>query len=183
MDVTRYRTFVADPPWRYQNTSSRGAAENHYDTMSIDDIRALTVVADSAADDAHLYLWSTSPHLPEAFSVMEAWGFEYRTQLMWMKPQMGMGNYFRVGTEIVLFGTRGDAEVPVELGDEQEGAGFISPRRKHSQKPSEFPEMVMDLSPGPYMELFSRCNRTRDIDAECGCTKCRFGWAVWGNQS
>lgn len=180
----KYRTFTADPPWRYQNTSSRGAAENHYSTMSIGELRALTVVPDNAAEDAHLYLWSTSPHLPEAFSVMEAWRFTYRTQIVWQKPQMGMGNYFRVGTELVLFGTKGNAAVPAELGDaEVEGVGFTSARRKHSQKPPEFPEMVMAMSPGPYMELFSRCNRTRDIETECLCTKCRFGWTVWGNQS
>ena len=65
------------------------------------------VVRPKAADRAHLYLWSTSSHLPEAFAVMEAWGFEYKTYLVWVKPQMGMGNYFRVSTELVLFGVRG----------------------------------------------------------------------------
>lgn len=178
--MSDFRTFVADPPWRYSNTASRGAAENHYSTMSIQELCSLSVVPDNAAGDAHLYLWSTSPHLPEAFKVMAAWGFEYRTQIVWTKPQMGMGNYFRVSTEIVLFGTKGDAAVPAALGD---GVGFTAPRRKHSQKPPEFPEMVMKLSPGPYMELFSRCNRTRDIDVDCDCTKCRFGWEVWGNQA
>ncbi|MCB1257105.1 MAG: hypothetical protein KDB26_08380 [Microthrixaceae bacterium] len=182
--MTKFQTFVADPPWRYSNTASRGAAENHYPTMSIDELCSLSVVRDSAAEDAHLYLWATSSHLPEAFDVMRAWGFDYRTQIVWTKPQMGMGNYFRVSTEIVLFGTKGDAEVPAALGDATvDGVGFTSPRRKHSQKPPEFPEMVMSLSPGRYMELFSRCNRTRDIDVECDCTKCRFGWTVWGNQA
>ena len=182
--MSDFRTFVADPPWRYSNTASRGAAENHYSTMSIQELCSLSVVPDNAAEDAHLYLWSTSPHLPEAFKVMAAWGFEYRTQIVWTKTQMGMGNYFRVSTEIVLFGTKGDAAVPAALGDaELEGVGFTAPRRKHSQKPPEFPEMVMKLSPGPYMELFSRCNRTRELSSECDCTKCRFGWEVWGNQS
>ena len=172
-------TFVADPPWRYTNKSIRGAAEHHYPTMSTEEIAALTAVTDSAAEDAHLYMWATSSHLPEAFSVMRAWGFDYRTHVVWNKPQMGMGHYYRVCTEIVLFGTKGTAEVP----DGLDSGGFVSPRRKHSQKPAEFPEMVMHFSPGPYMELFARCNRTRGLTEPCECTKCRFGWAVWGNQS
>lgn len=82
----KFATFVADPPWRYGNTSTRGAAENHYGTMSIEELCALTVVPENSADQAHLYLWTTAGHLPEAFRVMEAWGFEYKTTVVFFRP-------------------------------------------------------------------------------------------------
>jgi len=100
----QYATIVADPPWRYGNTSTRGAAEDHYQTMTIDELCELDIARERAAGQAHLYLWTTAGHLPEAFRVMEAWDFTYKTYLVWVKPQMGMGNYFRVSTELVLFG-------------------------------------------------------------------------------
>lgn len=172
----KYSTFVADPPWRYGNTSTRGAAENHYGTMSIEELCDLTVVPDHAADNSHLYLWTTAGHLPEAFSVMTAWGFDYKTYLVWVKPQMGMGNYFRVSTELVLFGVRGG----MRTQDRGIKNYFNAPRAKHSAKPAEFHDLVVKASPGPYMELFSRCNSGH---TGCRCSKCRLGWTVWGNQS
>lgn len=174
----KYATFVADPPWRYGNTSTRGAAENHYPTMSIEELCALDVVREHAADEAHLYLWTTAGHLPEAFKVLEAWGFEYKTYLVWVKPQMGMGNYFRVSTELVLFGVRGGLRTQTRNTKNY----FESPRAKHSAKPPQFHDMVQANSPGPYMELFSRCNAESMLTG-CQCSKCRFGWTVWGNQS
>lgn len=176
----KYGTFVVDPPWHYGNKSTRNAAAKHYDTMSIDEIKALTIVPDHAADKSHLYLWSTSSHLPDAFSVIEAWGFTYKTYLVWIKPQMGMGNYFRVSTEIVLFGIRGG----LRTTDRGIRNHFTASRRKHSQKPPEFLDLVERTSPGPYMEVFSRCLKSMDVDgAECLCSKCRLGWATWGDQS
>ena len=174
----KFATFVADPPWRYGNTSTRGAAENHYGTMSIEELCELSVVPDHAADEAHLYLWTTAGHLPEAFKVMEAWGFEYKTYLVWVKPQMGMGNYFRVSTELVLFGVRGG------MRTQHRGLMnyFTEKRGKHSKKPSQFLDLVMKASPGPYMELFSRCE-SDGILGGCQCSKCRLGWTVWGNQA
>ncbi|AWG55041.1 MT-A70 family methyltransferase [Mycobacteroides abscessus] len=187
MTDTRSRTFVADPPWRYDNTSSRGAAENHYSTMSIEELAALRVVPDNAADEALLFLWVTSSHLPHAHDIIHAWGFdEVVESIVWQKinkngtPFMGIGNYFRMGTEIVLVASRGGADIDRTV---DMSSVFPSLRRKHSQKPPELSEMVTELSPGPYMELFSRCNRTRDIAEECMCAKCRLGWTVWGNQS
>lgn len=174
----QFATFVADPPWRYGNTSTRGAAENHYGTMSIEELCALDVVPTHAADNAHLYLWTTAGHLPEAFKVMEAWGFEYKTYLVWVKPQMGMGNYFRVSTELVLFGVRGGMRTQArDLMNY-----FTAKRGKHSAKPLAFHDLVMKASPGPYMELFSRCSAD-DLLGGCVCSKCRLGWTVWGNQS
>jgi len=174
----QFATFVADPPWQYGNTSTRGAAENHYGTMTIEELCDLAVVPDRAADQAHLYLWTTAGHLPEAFTVMSAWGFEYKTYLVWVKPQMGMGNYFRVSTELVLFGVRGDMRT--QARDIRNH--FEAKRAKHSAKPLIFRELVEKASPGPYMELFSRCYAA-DMLTGCTCSKCHNGWTVWGNQS
>lgn len=173
-----FPTITADPPWRYGNTSTRGAAQDHYDTMTIEELCDLDVVREKAAEQSHLYLWATAGHLPEAFKVMEAWGFTYKTYLVWVKPQMGMGNYFRVSTELVLFGTRGD------LGTNSKSIMnyFQAPRGKHSAKPQVFHEIVERSSPGPYLELFSRCH-AEDVLTGCTCSKCRLGWSVWGNQS
>lgn len=173
--VGEYRTFVADPPWQYGNTAARGAAENHYGTMTIDELCELDVVPNHAAGDAHLYLWTTSSHLPNAFAVMSSWGFEYKTYLVWVKPQIGMGNYFRTCTELVLFGIRGSMRT--QARDIRNW--FEAPRAKHSAKPSQFREIVMRASPGPYMELFSRCGNA----PTCQCSKCAHGWTVYGNQS
>lgn len=174
----KFSTFVADPPWQYGNTSTRGAAENHYGTMTIEELCALDVVPNHAADQAHLYLWTTAGHLPQAFDVMAAWGFEYKTYLVWVKPQMGMGNYFRVSTELVLFGVRGG----MRTQSRSIKNWFEAKRGKHSAKPLEFHNLVMEASPGPYMELFARC-RAGDMLAGCVCSKCLHGWTTWGNQS
>lgn len=173
-----FSTFVADPPWQYGNTSTRGAAENHYGTMTIEELCALDIVPTRAADQAHLYLWTTAGHLPQAFEVMDAWGFEYKTYLVWVKPQMGMGNYFRVSTELVLFGTRGGMRTQARDIKNY----FESPRGQHSKKPTMFHDIVEKASPGPYLELFSRCNAS-DMLHGCTCSKCRLGWTVWGNQA
>lgn len=173
-----FSTFVVDPPWQYGNTSTRGAAENHYGTMTIEELCALDVVPTSAAPEAHLYLWTTAGHLPEAFSVMHAWGFEYKTYLVWIKPQMGMGNYFRVSTELVLFGIRGGMRTQARDIKNY----FEAKRGKHSSKPPAFHDLVEKASPGPYLELFSRCSSDQMLHG-CTCSKCRLGWTVWGNQS
>ncbi len=169
-----YRTIVADPPWQYDNAASRGAAENHYGTMNIEELCNLDTVPKHSAANAHLYMWTTSSHLPQAFNVMSAWGFEYKTYLVWVKPQIGMGNYFRVSTELVLFGVRGSMRTQARDIKNY----FEAPRAKHSAKPPMFHDIVMKASPGPYLELFSRC--TGD---GCGCSKCQHGWTVYGNQS
>jgi N6-adenosine-specific RNA methylase IME4 len=174
----KFSTFVADPPWQYGNTSTRGAAENHYGTMTIQELCDLDVVPNHANDQAHLYLWTTAGHLPQAFDVMTAWGFEYKTYLVWVKPQMGMGNYFRVSTELVLFGIRGGMRTQARDIKNY----FEAPRGKHSAKPALFHDLVEKASPGPYMELFSRCFAD-DMLHGCRCSKCRLGWTVFGNQS
>lgn len=175
---TLFSTIVADPPWRYSNTSTRGAAEDHYPTMSMDELRDLDIVKNGAADEAHLYLWSTAGHLPDAFSVMKAWGFTYKTYLVWVKPQMGMGNYFRVSTELVLFGIKGT------MRTNHKGLlnYFTAPRQKHSAKPRVFRDLVKQASPGPYLEMFARC-RKDELLTGCECSHCEDGWTTWGNQT
>lgn len=185
-----FATIVADPPWRYGNTSTRAAAQDHYDTLSIAQLcgeeplpggtnLAKDVVQPKAADRAHLYLWSTSSHLPDAFAVMAAWGFTYKTYLVWVKPQMGMGNYFRVSTELVLFGVKGDMRTQ-DMGLMN---WFEARRGKHSAKPSKFYDLVAKASPGPYLEMFARCDAANQLPGTCQCARCLRGWEVWGNQA
>ena len=173
-----FGTIVADPPWRYGNTSTRGAAENHYATMSIEELCDLDVAREKAAPQSHLYLWTTAGHLPEAFKVMAAWGFAYKTYLVWTKPQMGMGNYFRISTELVLFGVKGG----LVTSQRNIMNYFTAPRQKHSAKPVIFQDIVAKSSPGPYLEMFTRCNASQLLIG-CTCSKCRLGWSVWGEMT
>lgn len=171
----KYRTIVADPPWRYRTisgltTRTRGhrspEAECHYPTMTVEEIAALPV-RDWAAKDAHLYLWVTNPLLFDARPIVEAWGFQYVTLLTWRKlGALGMGYYFRGDTEHVIFGVRGKAPIPVE---KRARNWFAAPKTGHSRKPDLFYEMVERVSPGPYLELFAR--------------RRRYGWDVWGNEA
>jgi N6-adenosine-specific RNA methylase IME4 len=160
----RFSTIVADPPWQYGNKATRGAAEDHYATMTIDELCDLPVV-DQAAEAAHLYLWTTNGFLREAFTVMDAWQFSYKTVLTWVKPQIGLGNYFRNNTEHVLFGIRGG------LGTNANDipTAFQAARGRHSAKPGSFYDIVEKASPGPYLEMFARSQR--------------FGWDSWGNEA
>lgn len=161
-EPTVFSTIVADPPWRYDNVATRGAAEDHYPTMSIEELVGLAVPAD---DNAHLYLWVTNGFIREGFELVEAWGFTYKTILTWCKPQIGMGNYFRNSTEHVLFGVRGQLatlrnDVPT---------WFTANRTKHSAKPESFYDLVERSSPGPFLEMFAR--------------RRRMGWHTWGNEA
>jgi N6-adenosine-specific RNA methylase IME4 len=168
-----YKTIVADPPWSYSTAritttgkQRRAEALAHYPTMPLADIAALPV-AEMADDDAHLYLWATCPLLFEAKPVMEAWGFRYITLLTWEKQgTLGMGFHFRVQTEHVLFGVRG--AIPIAAADRERNI-FRAPKRRHSQKPDSFYDLVERVSPGPYLELFAR--------------RQRLGWDTWGNEA
>lgn len=162
-----YRTIVADPPWQYGNKATRAAAENHYPTMSIEELCALPV-KEWAADQAHLYLWTTNGFLREAFDVLDAWGFEYKTTLVWVKPQIGLGNYFRSSTEYVLFATRGG----LMTLDSNQRNWFEAKRSRHSKKPGYFFELLEQASPGPYLEMFARERRLSEKS-----------WDYWGNEA
>jgi N6-adenosine-specific RNA methylase IME4 len=156
-----FAAIVIDPPWRYDNVATRGAAEDHYPTMSLDQLAALEL---PGADDGHLYLWVTNGFLRDGFDLMETWGYTYKTTLTWCKPQIGMGNWFRNTTEHVLFGVRG--KCPTLRNDVP--THFVANRTRHSAKPESFYDLVESCSPGPRLEMFARRHR--------------FGWHVWGNE-
>jgi len=165
----KYRTIVADPPWRYDaNIAPAKDFELQYPSMSTADIRALPV-ARMASVNAHLYLWVTNLKIHEAraFEIVEEWGFRYVTMLTWHKlGSPGMGWYFRGDTEHVLFGVRGTAPIPPAL---RESNHFAASKGRHSAKPDRFYELVERVSPEPRLELFAR--------------RRRFGWDVWGNEA
>ena len=123
-------------------------------------------VGEKAGKNCHLYLWITNRSLPKGFALMEAWGFRYVVCLTWCKPSPGMGNYFRGGTEHVLFGVKGS----LPLLRKDVGTWFAADRgKKHSAKPAAFFELVESCSPGPWLEMFARGGRP--------------GWAVWGAEA
>lgn len=160
-----FQTIVIDPPWDWGDegdVNQFGRAKPDYHTMPIEEIEKLPVgkIADK---NCHLYLWVTNRSLPKAFRLMEAWGFRYITCLTWVKPSIGMGNYFRGSTEQVLFGVKGSQ--PLKRRDV--GTHFEAPRGdRHSAKPDEFYHLVESCSYGPYIDIFGR--------------KGRDGWSVWG---
>ena len=161
----KFRTIYADPPWDYKNQGSRAATGNHYRTMPTADIAALPVEK-LAADVAQLHLWATEPFLEDAFHIMKAWGFERKSTLVWEKPQLGLGNYWRVCHEYLLLGTRGKAKFP--NGQHAHRSVLRSDRLKHSQKPEVFRQLVEQVGNAPRLELFGR----RQVP----------GWVVWGNE-
>jgi N6-adenosine-specific RNA methylase IME4 len=163
-----FATITADPPWPYENRATRAAVgtQKSYPAMSLE---AICDLAPPAADDAHLYLWATSSFLREAFDVLDAWGFAYKTSLVWVKPQMGIGNYFRNSHELILFATRG--RLPTLRRDER--SWFQADRGRHSSKPEAFIALVERSSPPPYLELFARP----------GLLPPRKNWTVWGNEA
>lgn len=161
----RYRTIVADPPWQFQSSTMRGAAERHYPTMPLEEIAALNV-RDQAEEDAHLWLWVCNINMPEAWWLAGAWGFHPITVVTWCKPGPGIGWWFRNNTEHVVFATRGK---PLQRGEAVLSTWFEWPRFEHSRKPDAFYDLVEQVSPGPYLELFAR--------------RQRLGWDTWGNEA
>ena len=174
--------IYADPPWTFATYSRKGkgrSAEAYYDCMSLDDIKALPV-ADWAADDCVLLLWTTDPLLPTAFDVIRAWGFTYKTVgFYWAKlnkpaPGLiyddasfftGLGFWTRANPELCLLATRGHPKR--RRADVRKL--IVSPRREHSRKPDEAYERIEALCDGPYLEMFARSSRP--------------GWDRWGAES
>ncbi len=165
----KYRVIYADPPWRYANSGLGGSAEQHYPTMSTEDLRSLAV-SELAAEDAVLFLWATNPVLDEAISVMEAWGFEYKTNIVWTKDKATYGKlgfYVYGQHELLLIGTRGSM-LPT---GEKPGSILDAKKAEHSRKPTEAYEIIESMYPAlEYVELFAR-----KVE--------RAGWTVWGNES
>ena len=149
----KFPTIYADPPWPYTNTAARGAAVNHYRTMTLEAVRN-EPVKQLAADQAHLHLWTTNAFLREAFDVIRAWGFHYKSCLVWIKPQLGMGNYWRVSHEFLLLGVRGN----LPFRDRTCRSWLLARRTAHSRKPFAFRELIERVSPAPYLELYGARN-------------------------
>lgn len=147
----RFATIYADPPWPYDNQATRGATSNHYRTMPLDAICA-EPVARLAADQAHLHLWTTNAFLLHAFDVMEEWGFTYKSCFIWVKPQLGMGNYWRVSHEFLLLGVRGG----LKFADRAQRSWLTCKRSEHSRKPEAVRQLVELVSPPRYLELYGR---------------------------
>jgi N6-adenosine-specific RNA methylase IME4 len=174
----RFQTVLADPPWRFQNRTGKAAPEHRrlrpYETLALGEIAALPV-AGLVAEPAHLYLWAPNALLPEGLEVMAAWGFAYKTTLVWHKVRKdggsdgrGVGFYFRNVTESVLFGVRGKSARTLAPGRRQTNL-IASRKREHSRKPDELYPIVEACSPGPFLELFVRGSR--------------LGWLSWGNEA
>lgn len=174
----RFGTILADPPWQFQNRTGKMAPEHRrlsrYSTMTMKEIVELPVQL-LAAEKSHLYLWVPNALLADGLAVMKAWGFEYKSNLVWHKIRKdggsdgrGVGFYFRNVTELILFGVRGKNVRTLQPGRRQ--VNFLASRkREHSRKPDELYDIIEECSWGPYLELFARTKRE--------------GWTVWGNEA
>ena len=159
----KFSTIYADPPWKYSNQATRSATDNHYDTMTVEEIANLPIPK-LTTENAHLHLWTTNAFLFESIKIIEAWGFQYKSIFVWVKPQMGIGNYWRVSHELMLFGLKG--KQPFLNRSQKSWKEFN--RTKHSAKPREMHDIIELVSPGEYIELFGR--------------ETVPGWTVWGNE-
>lgn len=162
----KYEVIYADPPWRYDFSETKVRdIENQYPTMDLESIKALKI---PSSDNSVLFLWATAPKLPEAFEVMEAWGFSYKTCSVWDKEKIGMGYWFRGQHELLLVGTKGQVSPPPPQA--RESSVYRETRGEHSAKPKRYYEMIESMFPGKaYLELFARSKHSDD-------------WEVWGNQ-
>jgi N6-adenosine-specific RNA methylase IME4 len=174
---SRFSTILADPPWQFQNRTGKVAPEHRrllrYPTMELQEILELPVGALAAAR-SHLYLWVPNALLMEGLQVMKAWGFTYKSNLVWFKVRKdggpdgrGVGFYFRNVTELVLFGVRGSMRT-LQPGRTQVNL-LATRKREHSRKPDEIYDIIENCSPGPYLELFARFRRAN--------------WVQWGNEN
>jgi N6-adenosine-specific RNA methylase IME4 len=170
----RYRTIVADPPWRVHRPKGGWRTGVHtsqslsYPTMSIDEIAALPV-GELADDVCHLYIWTINRYVEQTYGIARAWGFKPAQLLVWAKAPMGLGSggIYSMTTEYILLARRGsegrnpDHRHPTTWWNWKRG--------EHSAKPDAFLDIVEEVSPGPYVELFAR--------------RARFGWDYWGDES
>jgi N6-adenosine-specific RNA methylase IME4 len=174
----RFSTVLADPPWRFVNRTGKVAPEHkrlsRYPTLKLSEICEIPV-SEHLQDRAHCYLWVPNALLPDGLEVLNAWGFEYKSNIIWHKIRKdggsdgrGVGFYFRNVTEVLLFGTRGKSVRTLAPGRRQVNM-MQTRKREHSRKPDEQYALIEGCSWGPYLELFGR--------------GVRDGWTVWGNQA
>jgi N6-adenosine-specific RNA methylase IME4 len=171
----KYRTIVADPPWEIGHFPPNGANPKHvytvglprpYDTMTLGEIAAIPVDA-LAEPDAHLYLWTTNHYLDAAYDIVRAWRFRPVKVLTWCKTPrgLGLGGAFTGTTEFAIFARRGLLPNTAKV----DTSWWHWPRGRHSEKPEAFLDLVEQVSPGPYLELFAR--------------RQRLGWDTWGKEA
>lgn len=168
----KYRTIVCDPPWdvkagpRSLHDPGERSRDLSYPTLTVNEIAAMPV-RDMVANDAHLYLWTINAYVESAYDIARAWGFTPSTLLVWAKPPKGrgLGGTFATATEYVLFARRGSLAALSHV----DRNWWNWSRGLHSAKPEAFIDMVEQVSPPPYVELFARRHR--------------LGWDVWGNES
>lgn len=178
LDGQKFQTILADPPWRFLNRTGKVAPEHkrlsRYETLSTDEICTLPV-PEIVTEPAHLYLWVPNALLPDGLHVMQSWGFQYKSNIIWHKIRKdggsdgrGVGFYFRNVTEVLLFGIRGKNARTLQPGRSQVNM-IQSRKREHSRKPDEQYDLIEDCSPGPFLELFARGTRPN--------------WSYWGKQA
>lgn len=172
IELKKYNIIYADPPWRYSNSKSKGAAENHYPTMQLQEICDLPI-KDMAADDCMLFLWVTFPLLRQSFEVIDAWGFKYiSVAFVWTKKnkhvegfRMGLGSWTRANAEICLLAKKGKPKRQSAKVNQV----IEYPMEEHSKKPVETRDRIVELMGDlPRLELFAR-QKTK-------------GWDIWGNE-
>lgn len=164
----KYSTIVVDPPWSYSNKSGRhGSSSNaayiQDRTMTLDEV-ALFDLKRWVGEQCHLYLWVTDAYIGHVYNITEAWGFEPKATLVWVKDRFGMGNYYRHQHELCVFAVKGK----MRLSRMNASTVFNAPITKHSEKPDVFYGLVESCSPGPYLDVFAR--------------KKRAGWDVFGDE-
>lgn len=177
VDGRTFKTILADPPWQFINRTGKMAPEHkrltRYQTLKTHQICDMPV-SQACEDVAHLYLWVPNALLPDGLEVLRAWGFVYKSNIVWHKVRKdggpdgrGVGFYFRNTTELVLFGVRGKMRT---LSPGRSQVNIIrSMKQEHSRKPEELYNLIEACSPGPYLELFARGTRRN--------------WSAFGNQA
>jgi len=174
----KFKTILADPPWQFQNRTGKMAPEHkrlhRYETMKLEEIKALPVM-EVADTPCHLYLWVPNALLPEGLEVLKAWGFQYKSNIVWEKIRKdgepdgrGVGFYFRNVTELVLFGIHGGNARTLAPARSQVNL-IRAQKREHSRKPDELFSIIEQCSGGPFLELFAR--------------GVRENWTLWGNEA
>ena len=178
--MKKYKIIYADPPWTYKltggKTNSRGMAKQHYKTMSLDNICKLPI-RNICTNDSLLFIWATFPQIEQAITVINAWGFTYKTAaFVWVKqnkkantPFWGMGAYTRANAEVCLLGISRDTKAKQIVKSNSVHQIIESPIQKHSKKPAIVRDKIIELvGPLPRLELFAR-----DMVE---------GWDCWGDE-
>jgi N6-adenosine-specific RNA methylase IME4 len=161
-----FTIVYADPPWRIIIISYSRRIENHYPTMDLEEIKKLKI---PTAENAVLFLWSPACIMKDALEVMETWGFNYRTNAVWVKDRIGMGFYFRNQHELLLVGVKGEGAPPSNASERQSSVIQVPRSPIHSKKPELVYEIIESMYPfNEKIELFARQKRK--------------GWTAWGNE-